>query len=457
MKPLCALLALLMVVMLVISVGGCARTSLVASETSEGFALVATPEPVGVVRQSGGLFACGIDPYNALFKPHPEHFLHWVNGGFVFDNVAMEPVPLTDHPWGYAEVTSVGMLMSDSGEYLKVVDVNPDHWDEFPFYADVLPTDYSIVYTSCEFLHDGWELENDWYNRNDTEIAVVEISGDSRGNRKRLTDNNADEYFPVWSPNGEQIAFISHPSYLTSNQEDYWMTIMDIGDGSEVRINKAFLHPPSWSPDGENVAFIRGPNDYYWRDYVGYGAVQIDLFTVRSNGFEEPQKLASSSSWEFAFASRLMSFPFGGPSWSPDGNWIAFGSSSKDRDSREGNAKISIIRSNGTMEKTVWAGRSSFPVTQVSWSPNGEEILFIATDVFVVRPDGTGLRRVDSFVRPRARWPAYESPRVAQAAWSQDSSQIALYDGRDTVVTVNRDGTGARIYQTPCWRCTYGS
>ena len=491
MKLLFASLAVLIIALLSISLTACAPLSPTASSAS-GAAPSAAPTqtavrifdpnppsaagspaalsysapislPSSAVRQSGGKFACGVHPSNGLSSPHPRHFLHWAqpsrdeyegDGYFVFDRVAIEAVPLTDDSSGYAEVSSVDILAAETGRHNIVVDANPDHWPIFPFYADISPTD-TIAYTSCEFLPDGWESSLYWYDENDTEIAIIELRGDLRGNRKRLTDNDVDEYFPVWSPNGDRIAFVSHPNYYSLDQEEYWITIMDVDDASEVRIQKALLHPPAWSPNGKEIAFIRG--DYNRNGPVGYGAVEIDLFTARSDGSEEPQLLTSiPTTWENAPGSRLMSLPFGGPSWSPDGNWIAFGSSGKSSKASEGGASVFVVSSDGANSETVWQGRSSFPVTQVSWSPDGREILFIATDVFVVRPDGSGLRRIDPFVHPRKPQYAAYSPQIVRADWSPDSSRIALYDGQRTITTVKRDGTDVRVYPVPCGRCLYG-
>ena len=63
-------------------------------------------------------------------------------------------------------------------------------------------------------------------------------------------------------------------------------------------------------------------------------------------------------------------------------------------------------------------------ISHVNWSPDGHEILFIVSErhrdysvnsVYLVRPDGTGLRRLLEDDRP-----------YTVAAWSPDGSQIAI-------------------------------
>ena len=425
-------------------------------------------QPVGAVRQSGGPpTACDPTRQGGWDLPYPEHFLQWVLVGpehyghsrefIVLDSHGKEPVPLTA---GYnttgASKWFVDSIDVENGLRRRIVDASPQYWS-FPFYADVSRSDSTVAYVSCEFLPGGWGLaasRNGWgrWPESDTEIATVKLYGQSHN---RLTDNDGMEYFPVWSPNGDRIAFISHHGFFPPADDRPWITVMDASGASEVRIEDTLLYPPAWSPDGEDIAFLRGMRLGLSHGYERRN-VEIDLLVAKSDGSEPPQSIADASSWKIGW--RVDSIEFGGPSWSPDGNWIAFGSSSVSGNRVTGDVEIAVVSRDGSTKRIIWSGQSNFPVTQVTWSPDGEEILFIATGVYTVRPDGSGLRRIDPFVDPNYIAPnlfTSDSPLVARAAWSPDSSQIALYDGRDMVVVVNRDGTGVRIYGTPCERCIY--
>lgn len=428
-------------------------------------------QPVGAVRQSGGPpTACDHTLRLAFDLPHPEHFLQWVETSsvpfsgtdyIVLDRIGRTTAPITTYYRESAYRVTAKMFVEvidvESGVRRTIVDASPQYW-KFSFSADVSRAGSKVAYVSCEFLPGGWEFTYptvswDAFRSSDTEIVTIGFDGRSHN---RLTDNDRNEYFPVWSPSGDRIAFISRPHTLGVLPGEHWIAVVDASGASEVRIEDTLLYPPAWSPDGEDIAFLRGMRLGIPHGYER-GNVEIDLLVAKSDGSEPPRSIADASSW---VGRRVYSIEFGGPSWSPDGNWIAFGSSFFPENEREMDVEIAVVSRDGSTKRTIWSGQSDFPVTQVTWSPDGEEILFIATGVYTVRTDGSGLRRIDPFVDPNFIEPPLftsDSPLVARAAWSPDSSQIALYDGQDTVVTVNRDGAGARIYQTPCGRCIYGS
>ena len=88
------------------------------------------------------------------------------------------------------------------------------------------------------------------------EIYVMDADG---GNEQRLTNNRNNELSPVWSPDGERIAFASDRK---GNFEQFDIYVMDADGGNEQRLtNNRFINGnPSWSPDGKRITFSS------WRD-----------------------------------------------------------------------------------------------------------------------------------------------------------------------------------------------
>ena len=164
---------------------------------------------------------------------------------------------------------------------------------------------------------------------------------------------------------------------------------------------------PAWSPDGALIAFA-GPS----------GSSGI-ITLVRPDGTGLRQ-LPHTEGGEY-------------PSWSPDGIRIAFNSN------LSGDHVMSIAQADGT--KVVDLSRVG-EGWQVDWSPDGRSILFTShrdhpdtyTDLYVMRPDGSGLRRLTHDVGQTA-------------AWSPDGDHIVF--SAPGLFVMDPDGIDLRALPTP--------
>jgi TolB protein len=123
------------------------------------------------------------------------------------------------------------------------------------------------------------------------------------------------------------------------------------------------------------------------------------------------------------------------PSWSPDGNRIAY------RDSRRGinrNDEIYVAGADGAHARDVT--RTPYNEWSPSWSPDGRLIAFYSGQLFVMRPDGTHARAVSSV---EGEYPAW-SPDGRRIAFMSAQPDARGSDPDYDVVVVNRDGSGLR-------------
>ncbi|UCG27058.1 MAG: PD40 domain-containing protein [Bacteroidales bacterium] len=107
------------------------------------------------------------------------------------------------------------------------------------------------------FTPDGKILFHSQYKY--SEICIADIDGN---NIHQLTNNNAEDWHPEISPDGEQVAFMS------DRDGNYEIYIMNIDGSNQKRLtyNTVGDWEPSWSPDGSEIVFtsyLDGDSDIY--------------------------------------------------------------------------------------------------------------------------------------------------------------------------------------------------
>jgi TolB protein len=217
----------------------------------------------------------------------------------------------------------------------------------------------------------------------------------------RLTHSPGPDFDPSWAPDGTRIAYRSE----RSGDSEIW--VMN-ADGSDQRRLTAGLSP-AWSPDGSRIAYA---SVGVRRCPPGRGLRCSGISIMNADGSGQ-HRLPHTEGGEY-------------PSWSPDGTRIAFNSN------LTGDHVIYIAQADGS--KVVDLSRVG-EGWQVDWSPDGRFILFTShrdysdnyTDVYVMRPDGSGVRRL---THQRAYTPA----------WSPDGEHIVF--SAPGLFVMNPNGTG---------------
>src|SRR3972149_2524449 len=180
----------------------------------------------------------------------------------------------------------------------------------------------------------------------------------------------------------------------------------------------------AWSPDGRRIAFV----------HESQGSRQVWLIPRIG-----------------AAARALTALPGDNtsPTWSPDGRRIAFIST------RDGSPQVFLMSTDGRGRRQV-TRRGAYRT--VSWAPRGGHLAVAAArangaalDLYVMRPDGSDRRRVNS-----AR--LLPHPGMMHPAWSRDGGHLAYVSrvGRaeQEVTIVSADGRARRRLSTgdaPAW------
>jgi Tol biopolymer transport system component len=174
-----------------------------------------------------------------------------------------------------------------------------------------------------------------------------------------------DDFFPAWSPRGDRIAFDRETDdERTGVEQRNVYVVRPDGTGLE-RLTTGFDAGPAWSPDGRRIAWSCG----------------LSLCVMNSHGSRKRRITAGSRNGDID------------PAWAPDGKRLVFV-----RSGRAYGLRLHVLRLGGAAARLT-GGRGGGDYAP-DWSPNGRWIAFAratgdrTTDLFLIRPDGSGLRRL---------------------------------------------------------------
>jgi TolB protein len=247
---------------------------------------------------------------------------------------------------------------------------------------------------------------------------------------------------PAWSPDGKVIAFTSDladPGHVT---DVYLMKT----EGNGLRRIAEGGAEPAWSPDGTRIVFTRTRVPRC----TGPLAQCIDLAVVGLRA--DPGALPDV---ERAFRPgrvRLVANTEGGyaAAWSPGGRWIAFETGDEGADSA-----ILAVHPGGSFTREVTCVRRRFADcdsdAEPTWSPDGERLAFsVGGSDFSSPVPGIGI--VSKFGGPITKVAAGHEFR--KPAWSPDGRSLACVEltNRGHYISVLDVGTGTlRQLHGPGW------
>jgi WD40 repeat protein len=201
--------------------------------------------------------------------------------------------------------------------------------------------------------------------------------------------------WPVWAPDERAVEV---------GVDGRTMFVAQLHGGLRLisRVRSRSDMSPAWSPDSRSIAFITCANSHAWK---------CDLARIGQDGSGRKVLVhnvipATQSQFESGVDVR--------PVWSPNGRAITFA------------VKFGVVRE------------------QKAPRPRHGTVLASKYGIYVVRPDGTGLRRLAA--TPYMETELSEAPALA---WSPNNDQIAFADSRGITIVDITNGSQHRLTSLP--------
>ncbi len=226
----------------------------------------------------------------------------------------------------------------------------------------------------------------------------------------RLTSQNAHDYYPNFSPQGDSLVFASN----RNGSFDLYLLIM--ADGKLVQLTDQIgnVYSPDFSPDSQTIVFANQAADG-----------PSSLWTVSRNG-DDPRLLYTGAN------------PIVGAAWSPQGDSIAYAMSV------ENSFEFEIFLLNpytpSQPPRRISQGLSGL-TGSLDWSPDGKYLLVCAGPI-----NGKDVYRLDVATGEVVQ--LTDTGNNAAASYSPDGQWIAFNrmqpDGQTDLFIMRADGTDVR-------------
>jgi len=240
----------------------------------------------------------------------------------------------------------------------------------------------------------------------------------------------------AWSPDGQFIA---------STGDDYTVQVWQAANGKRVSVyHTSIAHAVAWSPNGRLIAFtdggaVQGRNPFpgnsgsqfsYSVDPVGTWSVAWSSGGERiAVGSYSGVEILNVANGEVVFKHDRSDAVVTAVTWSPDGRYIAWGSSSYNT--------VEVWKVATNHRAYIYSGPTKGNPVAIAWSPDGTYLAFGSAGTVQVW-ETAAWSHVYTFARP--------AHMVNAVAWSADSKRLASAGSIDSTVQVWDATDGGHVY-----------
>ncbi len=234
------------------------------------------------------------------------------------------------------------------------------------------------------------------------EIYVMDFDGSQH---EPVTQNKSVNLFPSWSPDNQQVVFVS---YMKNKPDLYIAGVSTLKTRPFVQ-SRGLNSSPEWSGVESKIVYassVSGNTEIYVKDADGSG---------------KPTMLTNH--WGIDTS----------PTWSPTGYEIAFTSD------RKGSPQVFIMDQDGAnLRRLTYSGKYN---DSPAWSPQGDKIVYASLDddgfnIYIIGSDGENMKKLTN-----------GGGNSENPTWSPDGRRICFARGtagKSDIFTMNVDGSDMR-------------
>jgi Tol biopolymer transport system component len=224
---------------------------------------------------------------------------------------------------------------------------------------------------------------------------MIAVNG---GRPVQLTHDPAADWYPVWSPDGRHLYFLSN----RSGSMNLWRVAVD-GDSGRVEDPPEQVTTPS--ADTLHFSLARDGRSLAYVNQVRTGNIYRVDFDPASEKVLGPPSPVTRGSWRALC-----------PDVSPDGQWVAFTTWTKPE-----NLFVCRVDGSDLRQLTDDEHWDLFP----RWSPDGQRLAFMSNrggvfQIWTIAPDGRSLQQLTHM----------KGGSVYNSVWSPDGERLAFIASR---------------------------
>lgn len=241
--------------------------------------------------------------------------------------------------------------------------------------------------------------------------SSIYVMNDDGSNVQRLTFAKIPgmpEDAPTWSPDGKHITFLritAKGGPAQSQQANLFLINQDGSNEQQLTNHPSLNTSHTWAPDGHRIAFTSNRN----------GRLDLYVIDILTQELQQLTHNKEVRSWA------------AGPSWSPNGKYIAYRQALPPR----GLTTIYVMRSNGTAPHPVVPGDDWYRYAPC-WSHDSKSVLYCES-LYKEQVPGQGARLVSSrvviqqhgakarrFLKTPKKW------LIHSACWMNNGKQVLI-------------------------------